>query len=156
MLRPICTNLAALTLLAACEESEPTAPSPVGDVYALARIGLVPPPIPLGQNGGAPFLIADTLKLTDERPRKDAGRILSRVMIFQEGSGTRDRTETRFGYVVEGGTLTIDTCPIGSMCIAALVYQPMVFQITGDSLYQIVPFASPIQMGAVYGRVRRR
>jgi hypothetical protein len=128
----------------------------VADTYALARIGLVPPPIPLGLNGGAPFLIADTLKLTAERPRQESARILSRVMVFQEASGTRNRSETRFGYFVEGGTLTIDTCPIGSMCIAALVYQPMVFQIVGDSLFHVVPNASPVPAGAVYGKVRRR
>ena len=52
-------TLAAAALAAGCDES--TGPSVLAESYALARIGLLAPPIPLGPDGGPPFLLADTL-----------------------------------------------------------------------------------------------
>ena len=155
MRRPVLAVLTVL-LLGGCDDS--TAPSKTTKVYALGRIGLLQPPIGLGSDGGPPFLIADTLRLGDGRPRDGSlvSAILSHITVTQDGAGTRSRFETEHGYSIQGNELTYDTCPRGSMCIAALVYNPVRFQIVGDSLYQIVPHASPLHAGAVYGRITVR
>ena len=155
MRRPL---LAVLTvvLLGGCDES--TSPSDTTKEYSLARIGSLHLPIGLGTNGGPPFLIADTLRLGNSRPREGSpfSSVLAHISVYQDASGVRSRLESQHGYSIQGSTLTYDTCPLGSLCTAALVYAPLTFHIVGDSLFQIVPQASPLPAGAVYGRVQRR
>ncbi len=63
-----------------------------------ARIGVQTPPIPQGPEGGAPFLIADTLRLDDGRPREDLGRVLRRILVVRDGNGTNHRMESEHGF----------------------------------------------------------
>ena len=144
--------LAAVALAAGCDES--TGPSRLAESYALARIGLLVPPIPLGPDGGPPFLLADTLRLTDPRPRDETMAVLTRILVTRNGDGTTHRQESQHRYQFDGDILSYDSCPIGSFCIASLVYAPLDFQVVGDSLFQIGPEASPLPQ-SVYGRVRR-
>lgn len=145
-------TLAAAALAAGCDES--TGPSRLAESYALARIGLLVPPIPLGPDGGPPFLLADTLRLTDPRPRDETMAVLTRILVTRNGDGTTHRQESQHRYQFDGDILSYDSCPIGSFCIASLVYAPLDFQVVGDSLFQVGPEASPLPK-SVYGRVRR-
>jgi hypothetical protein len=146
-------TLAAATLAAGCDDSG-TGPSPLAASYALARIGLQVPPIPQGPDGGAPFLLADTLRLDDDRPRDERGAVLTRVLVMRDASGTINRSESQHRYQLEGNILSYDSCPLDALCIASLVYAPLDFLVVGDSLFQIGPEASPLPK-SVYGRVRR-
>ena len=145
-------TFAAVTLAAGCDES--TGPSVLAESYALARIGLQVPPIALGPDGGPPFLLADTLRLTDPRPRDAIEAALTRILVTRNGDGTTHRMESRHRYQFDGDILSYDTCPIDAFCIASLVYAPLDFQVVGDSLFQVGPEASPLPK-SVYGRVRR-
>jgi len=145
-------TFAAVTLAGGCDES--TGPSVLAESYALARIGLQVPPIPLGPDGGPPFLLADTLRLTDPRPRDAIEAALTRILVTRNGDGTTHRMESRHRYQFDGDILSYDTCPIDAFCIASLVYAPLDFQVVGDSLFQVGPEASPLPK-SVYGRVRR-
>jgi hypothetical protein len=145
-------TLTAAALAAGCDEN--TGPSLLAESYALARIGAQTPPIPQGPDGGAPFLLADTLHLADPRPRDEIIAVLTRIQIMRDGNGTTHRMESQHRYQVEGDILSYDSCPIDAFCIASLVYAPLDFQIIGDSLFQTGPEASPLQK-SVYGRVRR-
>src|SRR5687767_2003916 len=75
-------TLAASALAAGCDEN--TGPSLLAESYALARIGEQTPPIPLGPDGGAPFLLADTLRLADPRPRDETIAVLTRIQIMRD------------------------------------------------------------------------
>jgi len=150
MRRLILVSLLSVAL-GSCDEG--TAPSIIADAYALARIGLQTPPIPQGPSGGAPFLIADTLRLDHGRPREDPGRVLTRILVVRDGNGTDYRMESEHTFTIEKSVLTYDSCPRDALCVAALVYAPLVFQIVGDSLFQIGPQASPLP-ASVYGAVR--
>lgn len=144
-------TLVAAVLATGCDES--TGPSVLAESYALARIGLVVPPIPLGPDGGAPFLLADTLRLTDPRPRDEIMAVLTRIQVIRDGNGITNRMESQHRYQFDGDILSYDSCPIDAFCIASLVYAPLDFQVVGDSLFQIGPEASPLPT-SVYGRVR--
>jgi hypothetical protein len=148
--RLIFVSLAAMAL-GGCNES--TSPSLLPDAYALARIGVQTPPIPQGPSGGAPFLIADTLRLDHGRPREDLGWVLTRILVVRDDNGTDYRMESEHIFTIEGSVLTYDSCPRDALCVASLVYAPLVFQIVGDSLFQIGPQASPLP-ASVYGAVR--
>lgn len=155
MRRPLLAVLAVI-LLGGCDES--TSPSDSTKEYALGRIGNLHIPIGLGADGGPPFLIADTLRLGDARPRRGNpfSSVLAHITVYQDANGNRSRLESQHGYSIQGSTLTYDSCPIDALCAAALVYAPMTFHIVGDSLYQVTPQASPLPAGAVYGRAHRR
>ena len=144
--------LTAAALATGCGES--TGPSVLAASYALARIGLQTPPIPLGPEGGPPFLLADTLRLGDPRPRDEIMAVLTRIQVTRDGNGTSHRMESQHRYQFDGEILSYDSCPIDAFCIASLVYAPLDFQVVGDSLFQIGPEASPLPP-SVYGRVRR-
>ena len=150
-MRSLIVLVLATSALGGCGES--TSPSHLSDTYALARIGLQTPPIPQGPSGGAPFLLADTLRLDDGRPREDLGRVLRRIQVIRDGNGVNYRTETEHVFAIEDGLLIYDSCPRQSFCLGSLVYAPLVFQIVGDSLFQNGPQGSPLP-GAVYGAVR--
>ena len=152
MRKLIAITFMTAALAAGCDES--TGPSLLGESYALARIGLQTPPIPLGPDGGAPFLLADTLRLDDERPRDETGAVLTRIQVVRDDNGVTNRMESQHRYQLEGDILSYDTCPLGALCIASLVYAPLEFQVVGDSLFQTGPEASPLPK-SVYGRVRR-
>ena len=145
-------TFAAAALAAGCDDY--TGPSLLAESYALARIGLQVPPIPLGPDGGAPFLLADTLRLDDDRPRDETGAVLTRIQVVRDDNGATQRLESEHRYQLEGDILTYDSCPIDALCIASLVYAPLEFQVIVDSLFQTGPQASPLQK-SVYGRVRR-
>jgi len=147
--------LAAFAALAVGGCDAGTSPSAIRDTYALARIGLEKLPIAQGESGGAPFLLADTLRLGGGRPRDAAGPALTRIVVFGDQDHIDYRLVSEHSFAIENGMLTYDSCPRGSFCIEALVYAPLVFQIVGDSLFQIMPQGSPIP-GAVYGAVARR
>ena len=143
--------LTALVLAAACRES--AGPSVPHNAYALARVGAARLPISFMGDGTPPFLVADTFRLTQDRSRTDP-RILRRVLVVQQGSTPpTTRTEADYAYEISDGKLRYDDCPIGGLCIASLVYAPRVFQIVGDSLFEIVPPGASFQTH-VYGRVR--
>lgn len=145
-------TFAATALAAGCDDH--TGPSLLAETYALARIGLQVPPIALGPDGGAPFLLADTLRLDDDRPRDETGAVLTRIQVVRDDNGVTNRLESEHRYQLEGDILSYDSCPIDALCIASLVYAPLEFQVVGDSLFQTGPQASPLQK-SVYGRVRR-
>lgn len=153
MQRLIFVALASLTV-GACEYD--TAPSSMPGAYALARIGLQKMPIPQGPSGGAPFLLADTLRLGTGRSRDAAGPALTRITVVRDANQVEYRMESEHSFAIQDGVLTYDSCPRDSFCLGtALVYAPMAFQIVGDSLFQIMPQGSPLP-GAVYGAVSRR
>ena len=145
-------TLSVAALAAGCDES--TGPSRLADTYALARIGLHIPPIAQGPDGGPPFLLGDTLRLDDSRPRDGIEAVLTRIQVMRDGNGATYRNESRHRYQFDGDILSYDTCPIDAYCIASLVYAPLDFQVVGDSLFQVGPEASPLPK-SVYGRVRR-
>jgi hypothetical protein len=144
-------TLAAAALAAGCDES--TGPSLLAESYALARIGLQTPPIPQGPDGGAPFLLADTLRLPDPRPPDETVAMLTRIQVIRDDNGATHRMESQHHYQFDGDILSYDSCPIEALCIQSLVYAPLEFQVVGDSLFQTGPELSPLQK-SVYGRVR--
>lgn len=152
MQRLIFVALASLTV-GGCEYD--TAPSSIPEAYALARIGLQKVPIPQGQSGGAPFLLADTLRLGNGRSREVDGPVLTRITVVRDANQVEYRMESDHSFAIENGVLTYDSCPRDSFCLGDLVYAPLAFQIVGDSLFQIMPQGSPFP-GAVYGAVSRR
>lgn len=123
--------------------------------YALARIGDDHPPIGLGPDGTAPFLLGDTLELSTSRAREQD--ILRWIRRYRAGDGSESRSVSEHNYSVDDGVLLFDSCPRESFCIeqSSLVYAPMQFRIVGDSLFQMVvpPFGGK---SSVYGRVDRR
>jgi hypothetical protein len=150
MRRPILVLLTAVSL-AGCEDA--TAPSLVARHYALGRIGLTAPPIPQGPDGGAPWLLADTLALDSDRSRDNGTGVMTRIQVIRDGQGVTHRQVTAHRYLVEGTVFSYDSCPIDALCLASLVHAPISFAVIGDSLFQSGPEASPLP-GAVYGRIR--
>jgi hypothetical protein len=145
--------LLALGLAAGCRDY--AGPSETGSVYALARMGAAHLPVSLNGDGTPPFLVADTLRLIEDRPRPDQ-QILRRITVIQQGSSSAPaRSETDYEYSITGGLLTYIDCPIGALCLASLVYSPRVFQIVRDSLFEVVP-AGAGSPPRVYGLVRYR
>jgi hypothetical protein len=142
------------TALGGCGD-EPTSDSRFAPVYALARIGTQTPPIPQGPSGGAPFLLADTLRLGAGRSRGESEGVLTRIQQIRDGNQVTHRLVTHHGFVIEGNSLVYESCPLESACIASLVAAPVYFVVIGDSLFQTGPQASPLP-GAVYGRVSGR
>lgn len=143
----------AAVMLGSCEDG--TSPASIPDEYALARIGLQKVPIPQGQSGGAPFLLADTLRLGGGRSRDAAGQVLTRITVVGDDKHIDYRMESEHVFAIENGVLTYDSCPRDSFCLGSLAYAPRAFQIVGDSLFQIVPQGSPFP-ASVYGAVVRR
>lgn len=124
--------------------------------YALARVGNDHLPVPLGPDGTAPFLVSDTLVLTDSRIRDDED-VLFWIRRTEAENGMVSRSVSEHWYLVEDDVLTFDSCPREVLCAAStsLVYAPMKFQVVGDSLFQIIlpPFQGEPM---VYGRVPPR
>jgi hypothetical protein len=122
--------------------------------YALVRVGDKHLPVALGPDGSAPFLVSDTLALTDSRIRDDDD-LLVWIRRTEAENGTVNRSVSEHWYLVEDDVLTFDSCPREVLCAAAtsLVYAPMMFQVVGDSLFQIIvpPFQGEPM---VYGRVK--
>lgn len=131
--------------------SDYLSPSATGTVYALARIGPTPLPVILGENGGFPLLLADTLLLAQDRPRV-GDSVLTHVGVLRFDATQTTRSESEHSYRLEGGQLSYDECPIGALC-GAIVAAPRLFQVVGDSLFEIFLVDAFIQP-RVYGRVR--
>jgi hypothetical protein len=142
------TVLAAVVLAAGCTDY--LSPSERGTIYALARVGSTSLPVFLGDNGGFPLLIADTLILVSDRPKSSTSQ-LSHVSVLRQTATETTRSETKHLFNIEGAQLSYDGCPVGSFC-AALIAQPRVFSIVGDSLFEVSPGAQSSPY--VYGRVR--
>lgn len=148
MFRPALLIFAAV-LAAGC--SDYLSPSGSARVYALARIGPTPLPVFLGDNGAFPLLLADTLLLVQDRPRV-GDSVLTHVAVLRLDATQTTRAETEHYYSLEGGQLRYDECPIGAFC-AAIIAAPRIFQVVGDSLFEIIPETATNQP-RVYGRVR--
>ncbi len=138
-------------LAAGC--SEYGGPSTPHGVYALARVGSVHLPVSFNGDGTPPFLLADTLRLAQDRPRNEQ-QILRRITVMQQQlNGASTRSEAEYGYEISNGVFAFVDCPIGSLCIASLVYAPRSFRIVGDSLLEVLPPGATSQPH-VYGMVR--
>lgn len=144
-------SIAFFIIASACAVgcSDYLSPSVSGTTYALARVGTTPLPVFLGENGALPLLLADTIRLVQERPHR-GDSILEHVSVLRTTNTQISRSETEHLYTLEGGLLGFDECPIGSFC-AALVAAPRIFQVVGDSLFEIQILGRPQY---VYGRVR--
>ena len=132
-------------------------PSGPREVYALARVGLNRLPVPLNGNGNPALLVADTFRLAPVRARTDQ-QILRRITVVrQETNGPTTRSEVQYAYEIANGILTYIECPVGSFCVATanLVYAPRIFQIAGDSLFEVTPVGANLPP-YVYGLVRYR
>lgn len=129
--------------------SDTLGPEPPAGVYALARVG--PSPLPVTLGGTQTLLLADTLRLSQARARNDR-QILEHVSVLRFGNAQVTRTEVQHLYSLDNGLLRYDACPLDATCIS-IIAAPMVFQVAGDSLFQIVPLGSSIEP-YVYGRVR--
>ncbi len=143
--------LCAVILSAGC--SDYSGPSGLDGVYALARVGPDHLPVPL--HSGAPFprLLADTFRLYTDRSHVE-DRILRQTTVRQDTPGGQiGRSEVEFDYRIEDGALVYNNCPRGSLCVAGLVFAPRVFQMVGDSLFEVTPLGSGV-LPYVYGRVR--
>ena len=123
------------------------------NVYALHRRGDEVLPILLSPPAAYPRLLADTLIFADD-PGDHAGIVVENRQTFEQSAGQRDHSTTRYPATYQGGMLVMDNCPIGSACIASLVYAPITFAFVSDSLVQQKPVFGN-QAPAVYGRVRR-
>lgn len=141
--------LSAFFFAAGC--SDYLSPSFNGTVYALARIGPTPVPVFIGDNGGYPLLLADTIRLVQDRPRV-GDSVLGHVAVLRLENNQTTRSESDHYYTLENGQLSYDECPIGSFCLD-LIAAPRVFQVVGDSLFEIVPEILN-RPQYVYGRVR--
>jgi hypothetical protein len=148
MFRPALVVCAA-AFAAGC--SDYLSPSGSNSVYILARIGPTPLPVFIGQDGGLPLLLADTLLLVQDRPRV-GDSILTHVAVLRVDATHTTRSESEHYYTRDGGQLRYDECPVGSFC-AAIIAMPRVFDIVGDSLFEVVAGNTNIQP-RVYGRVR--
>jgi len=148
MFRPALVICAA-AFAAGC--SDYLSPSGTARVYALARIGPTPLPVFLGDNGAFPLLLADTLLLVQDRPRA-GDSVLAHVAVMRLDATQTTRSESEHYYSWDGGQLRYDECPVGSFC-AAIIAAPRVFDIVGDSLFEVVAGNTNIQP-RVYGRVR--
>ena len=131
--------------------SDYLSPSGTNSVYTLARIGPTPLPVFLGDNGAFPLLLADTLLLVQDRPRV-GDSILTHVAVLRLDATQTTRSESQHYYSRDGGQLRYDECPVGSFC-AAIIAAPRVFDIVGDSLFEVVA-GNPNIQPRVYGRVR--
>ncbi len=97
--------------------------------------------------------MADTLRPEGDRPRVEQ-QTLRQITVTQDGRDEKvGRGEADYHYQIDKSTLTYDNCPVGAFCAGSLVYAPRVFQIVGDSLFEVTPVGANIPQH-VYGRVR--
>lgn len=115
-----------------------TGPSGPKNVYALVRVGTQHLPVPVDGGSPLPLLVADTFRLTSDRSKSDSPILQQTTVIRQTVNGKLVRSDVTFVYSIGQGTLTFDTCPVGSFCLASLVYAPRVFRIAGDSLFEVI------------------
>lgn len=125
-----------------------------GSLYRLRRIGTQPLPAPSYPSPDAPLIVADSLLLTAARVRSADDLEVTRITIQRSGAAGDERNVNRYRAALEGDLLIMDNCPVGSFCIASLVYAPSRFLIVGDSLFEQLPQDSPL-LPRVYGLVRR-
>ena len=141
------TSRLALAALAAlsfgCDE---TRESIGASAFALVRIGGDHLPVRLSPSEAYPLLLADTLYIP-VAPEFT----LTWVEVIAQQPLEVDRSSTRHAGSWTD-SLTFDSCPIEALCIASLVYAPMVFDVVGDSLFQRVSASSPVKP-RVYARV---
>jgi hypothetical protein len=118
-------------------------------VYALYRIGDDVLPAPSGVPGIT--VIGDTLIIPDAVVT-NAGAALTDIRVTEDAQGTRTRDRQQYMATRRADALLVDNCPVGSFCIASLVYQPSAFVFVGDSLFEQVAETSQ-NKPRVYGRV---
>jgi len=118
-------------------------------VYALYRIGDDVLPAPSSVPGIT--TVADTL-IIPNAVVTPAGAPLTDIRVTEDAQGTRTRERQRFQANRRADALVVDNCPVGSFCIASLVYAPSAFLFVGDSLFEQVPELSSLKP-RVYARV---
>jgi hypothetical protein len=127
-------------------------PSGTTSTYALARVG--PNHLPVLISEGSPqLLLADTFRLMRDRSRTNLETLRQTTVIQNGPGGSTEKSETEFEYRLEAGTLVLNNCPIGALCAMGLVYAPRIFQIEGDSLFELTPLGANLP-SHVYGLVR--
>ncbi len=115
-----------------------TGPSGPKNTYALARVGAQQLPVPLDGNAPLPLLVADTFRLASDRSKSESLILQQTTVIQQTADGKLLRRDASFVYRIDQGNLIYDNCPVGSFCLASLVYAPRIFQVIGDSLFEVV------------------
>ncbi len=122
--------------------------------YLLSRIGIRLLPTFLYPSTKGQLIIADTL-IVPLRSIRDGGTfVIRRIQVGQNSPEPVYRFEGLHSAGVSGSSLIVDTCPIGALCIASLVYAPFTLTIVGDSLVETLP-AGATWEPRVYGLVRR-
>lgn len=122
--------------------------------YLLRRIGIRSVPTYLYPSTKGQLIIADTL-IVPLRSIRDGGTfVIRRIQVGQNSPEPVYRFEGLYSAGVSGSSLIVDTCPIGALCIASLVYAPFTLTVVGDSLVETLPTGATWEP-RVYGLVRR-
>lgn len=124
------------------------------ELYLLRRIGTRPLPTYLDASSPTQLIIADTLVVPLRSIRDGGSFVIRRVQVGQNPPEPVFRFEGEHRADVAEGSLVIDTCPIGALCIASLVYAPFTLTIVGDSLVEVPPAGAKWEP-RIYGLVRR-
>jgi len=141
-----------LTGSAACFQD---ATGPEGtELYLLRRIGTRPLPTFLDGATDGQLIIADTLVVPLRSIRDGGTFVIRRVQVGRNPPEAVYRFEGQYRADVTASSMVVDTCPIGSLCIASLVYAPFTLSIVGDSLIEKVPSGANWEP-RVYGLVRQ-
>ena len=131
------------------------ATGPLGtELYALRRVGSRPLPTYLDASNQSQLILADSLAVPLRSIRDGATFVVRRVQVGRSLPEPAYRFEGEHRADVEKTALVIDTCPIGALCIATLVYAPFTLTIVGDSLVEVPP-AGATWEPRVYGLVGR-
>jgi hypothetical protein len=120
-------------------------------LYLLRRVGSQALPAPAYPGPHAALYLADSLRFPALPDRGKEPFVITRITVLQEFTGQLSRTVGQFHAMASADLLTIDSCPIGVLCIASLVYNPWTFKVAGDSLVEQLPPGSPYQP-RVYSR----
>jgi hypothetical protein len=135
--------------VAAC--SQGTSGPEGSSLYLLRRVGSQALPAPADPGPQAAWYIADSLRFPALPNQGKDPFVITRITVLQDFTGQRSRTVGQFQATATQDILTIDSCPIGSFCLASLVYAPTIFRVAGDSLFEQLPPGSPYQP-RVYSR----
>ena len=123
------------------------------ELYLLRRIGARSLPTFLHPSSSGQLVVADTLVVPLRSIRNGESFVVRRIQVGQNPPEPVYRFEGRHQAQVVSSSLVIDTCPIGALCIASLVYAPFTLTIVGDSLVEVPP-AGMSWEPRVYGLVR--
>lgn len=141
-----------LTGTAACFQ-DTTGPEGT-QLYLLHRIGTRLLPTFLEPSTPNQLILADSLVVPLRSIRDGGTFVIRRVQVGQNPPDPASRFEGQYRADVTASSMVVDTCPIGALCIASLVYAPFTLSIVGDSLVEKVPSGASWQPRA-YGLVKR-